>query len=132
MYRFPADFDAQKLANAIGAVLAAHPYVFTRLTIKNDDIVQQRMGADGYTVAIKNMSEDKLKKYRAEFVKPFKLMNTRLFRIEIIKTEAAVYLFGEFHHIIFDGASFDLFLKSVKTVFEGGRIVVKHTITLTM
>ena len=122
MYRFPADFGAQKLADAIGTVLAAHPYVFTRLTIKDDDIVQQRMGADGYTVPVKHMSEDELKVYRAEFVKPFKLMNTRLFRIEVIQTEAAVYLFAEFHHIIFDGASFDLFLQSLKTVLEGGEI----------
>lgn len=80
------------------------------------------MDADGYTVPVKNMSEDELKKYRAEFVKPFKLMDTRLFRIEVIQTEAAVYLFAGFHHIIFDGASFDLFLQSIKTVLEGGEI----------
>ena len=122
MLRFPADFGAEKLAGAVDAVLAAHPYIFTRLTIKDDDIVQRRMDADGYTIPVKNMSENELQKYRAEFVKPFKLMDSRLFRIEVIQTEAAVHFLADFHHIIFDGASFDLFLKSVKTVFEGGEI----------
>ena len=122
MYRFPADFGARRLAEVIDTVLAAHPYIFTRLTIRDDDIVQQRMDADGYSVPVKEMSEDELKAYRADFVKPFKLMNSRLFRIEVIQTEAAVYLFAEFHHIIFDGASFDLFLNSVKMVLEGGEI----------
>ncbi len=122
MLRFPADFGAEKLADAIATVLAAHPYIFTRLTIKDDDVVQQRMDADGYAVPVKSMSEDELKKYRAEFVKPFKLMNSRLFRIEVIQTEAAVHFLADFHHIIFDGASSDLFLQSVKTVLEGGEI----------
>ncbi len=122
MYRFPVDFGAQNLADAINTVLAAHPYIFTRLTIMDDDIVQQRTDAEGYAVPVKNMSENELKAYRADFVKPFKLMDSRLFRIEVIQTEGAVYLFAEFHHIIFDGASFDLFLNSVKTVLEGGEI----------
>ncbi len=122
MLRFPAQIDADRLARAIDTVLSAHPYVFTQLTIKDDDIVQRRMSADGYTVPVKSMSEDELKAYSAGFVKPFKLMDTRLFRIEVVKTEAAVHMLAEFHHIIFDGASFSLFLNSVKTVYEGGEI----------
>ncbi len=120
-YRFPKDFDAQRLAGAINTVLKAHPYMFTQLTIKDGDVVQQRQGSDGYETSVKEMSESEFKSYRAEFVKPYELLNSRLFKIEVIKTEAAVYLLAEFHHIIFDGASFDLFLQSVKAVYEGGK-----------
>lgn len=121
-YKFPASFRAEKLAKAVTDVLAAHPYVFTRIGVRNDDVVQIKQRADDFTVPVKKMPEHAFEKYRADFVKPYKLMNTQLFKVEVIETEKSVYLFAEFHHIIFDGASFGLFAEAVKDAYEGKEI----------
>ncbi len=123
IYKFPLSFNAEKLAGAVNSVLKAHPYIFTRLTVLNDDVVQSRTQDDDYSVLVKEMSENEFEGYRDDFVKPYELLNSRLFKIDVVKTEAAIYLLSDFHHIIFDGASFDLFMQSVKTVYEGGAVV---------
>lgn len=122
MYKFPAGFDTDRLSEAVALVLRAHPYVFTRLEIKDDDVVQIRQSADGFAVPVKEMSESELDEYKKDLVNPYKLMNSQLFRIEIIKTENAIYLFAEFHHVIFDGASSDLFMQAIKDAYEGKEI----------
>lgn len=121
-YEFPASFCAEKLAKAVTDVLSAHPYIFTRIGVKNDDVVQIKRHAGDFTVPVKKMRESAIEKYKADFVKPYKLMNTQLFKAEVIETEKAVYLFAEFHHIIFDGASFGLFAEAVKDAYEGKEI----------
>ena len=42
------------------------------------------------------------------------MLNDCLFRIRILKTPEASYLFIDFHHIIFDGISFNIFLQDLE------------------
>ena len=122
VFKFPVSFSEEKLADAVKTVLLAHPYVFTRLNIKDDDVVQFRQGAGSYEVPVIELKESEIEDYKADFVKPFKLIDSQLFRIEIVKTEECLYLFAEFHHIIFDGGSFDLFIRFIKDAFEGNEV----------
>lgn len=125
MYKFPADFNAEKLAACVKKVLSAHPYVFTRLGVRNDDVVQIRHGAENFSVPVVSVDNADFEKYRRAFVKPFNLMKSRLFRIEVVKTSDAVYILSDFHHIIFDGASSGLFISEIKEAYEGKEIAAE-------
>ena len=121
-YQFPLSFNAEKLANAVEKVLLAHPYIFTRITVKDDDVVQIRQKPENYPISIQKMSEAELENYKSSFVQPYHLMDSQLFKVELVKTEKAIYLFSDFHHIIFDGGSFGLFMDAVKDCYEGREI----------
>ncbi len=121
-YAFPASFDTEKLAKSVQKVIYAHPYIFTRFGIKNDDIVQIKQCAEDFSVPIRKISEQELENYKKSFIKPYNLMNSQLFKIEIVKTERRIYLFSDFHHIIFDGGSLSLLMDEVKDCYEGREI----------
>lgn len=125
-YTFPADMDTSKLTNAVKTVLNAHPYVFTTLAFEENDVVQKRAEHTDYEIAVLEMDEDQLTQYLKVFLKPYKLMGGRLFKIEVVKTETAVYLLTDFHHIIFDGGSNGIFTHQLKEVLEGHDIHVEE------
>ena len=118
-YRFPVDFDAKKLAQAVETVLLSHPYIFTRLTVENEDVAQTKQDVKEYKVPVVAFTEEQFEQYKTDFLKPYNLMKSQLFRVEVAKTEHAIYLFSDFHHILFDGASFDIYMEAVKTAYEG-------------
>lgn len=119
LYAFPADFSARRLADAVESVLRSQPYVFAQITVKDDDIVQTRKSPEDFSVSVKEIPEEHIREYLSAFDVPFRLMDSRLFKTEVIKSEKAVYLFAVFHHIIFDGTSADLFIHAVKEAYEG-------------
>lgn len=124
-YKFPVTFNAEKLAACIKQALIAHSYVFTRFGIRDDDVVQIRQGAENFSVPVLNIDKDKFEDYKKDFVKPFNLMKSQLFRIEIVKTSDAIYILSDFHHIIFDGFSSELFINEIKKLYEGKEIDVE-------
>lgn len=122
MIAFPADTDPGKLADSVRKVVLAHPYVFTHLEMTDGDVHQVYADGGEVNIPITSIADGKIENYKKEFVKPHNLMKAPLFRIEIVSTEKNVYLFVDFHHLIFDGASFNLFLGELKTVCEGGEL----------
>lgn len=119
--KLPVTADAKRLAEAAQSVVLAHPYIMTHLELQGDNIVQVR---EKLSVNIPNnqMTEQELSIYLQGFVKPFNLMKAPLFRIEVIKTEAGVYFLADFHHIIFDGGSLDIFIHKLKKAYEGADV----------
>ena len=119
---FSSDTDTGKLSEAVKEVIKAHPGVFSSIIIDGEKVCQKR--AEDYTVDIPviMLTEAELEGYMGQFKKPFNFMNSRLFRIEIVKTEKSVYLFSDFHHIVFDGTSVGIFTAQLKDVLEGSKI----------
>lgn len=122
LYKFPATFDTEKLAECVKKVLMTHPYIFTRFGVRNDDVVQIKQSAENFSVPVINIDKNDFEEYKKNFVKPFNLMKSQLFRIEVVKTSDAVFILADFHHIIFDGASSGLFINEIKNVYEGNKI----------
>ena len=65
------------------------------------------------------MSEAELEAYKQEFVRPFNLSKGPLYRMEIVETEACVYLLMDVHHLVADGASVDIMLRQLCSAMEG-------------
>lgn len=122
IFTFPKAINAQKIADCVKQVILAHPYVLTNFVMENENLGQVYVKKTELSVPVINLSESKLESYKKEFVKPYDLSKSPLFRLEVIQTELNVYLLMDIHHLIFDGTSFNIFKEQIKALYEGEKI----------
>ncbi|MDR1973087.1 MAG: amino acid adenylation domain-containing protein [Bacteroidales bacterium] len=129
MYNIPAfitlskKVDASKLANAMKAVVEAHPYIKARIIEKDGKVMQQRNDSAVVTVNVQSVSEEEFAVVKNNFIKPFALLSAEpLYRLNIYTTPEHTYLLLDFHHIVFDGTSFDVFLQDMTKAYAGEEI----------
>ena len=106
--RFPADTPPEKLRNAVEAAVKAHPGLFARIVTGDDGMpamIYCPVSSDTHLCDITNTTEKDFTGIRNSLLKPFNIKTDRLFRLDIFVTESAVYLFMDFHHIVYDGTS---------------------------
>jgi amino acid adenylation domain-containing protein/thioester reductase-like protein len=118
----PAGVDAVRLRDAFLAAVGAHRYIRTRLANRNGELVQLEADGVAADVEIRSIDESALDDAKRAFIRPFDLFKGPLFRAEICRTGRGVYLFMDFHHIIFDGASCDIFVRDLALAYGGGEI----------
>ena len=121
LYRLDADVDVARLAAAVDAVVAAHPYIKSRLTTDEggNPVFDTRAGEVFHTAVIDVEDIDDV---RPTLAADYDLLGgERLFRIAIYRTPAGAYLYADFHHIIFDGMSFVTFTTEVSRTYDGGQ-----------
>lgn len=124
-YRFtlPGSVDSGRLREAVGKVIEAHPYLKTTLRIEGDGPVQvRRDGAPVEIEYLKGISEEEAAERAGRFVRPFNLLGGTLYRISIYDTGVHVYLFTDFHHIIYDGSSSVVFYGDLTRAYKGEAI----------
>ena len=113
---------AESVKEAVIRVINAHPYIKTRLVIKDGDVMQQRRDADLPEVSLEKLDFEPDVAFFQKRVRPFDLLNDKLYRIEIYQTPSSVFLFTDFHHIVFDGGSGLVFARDIDTVLNGGTV----------
>ncbi|MBR0097912.1 MAG: amino acid adenylation domain-containing protein, partial [Synergistaceae bacterium] len=121
MFIFGAETDAQKLADAVEAIVMSHPALTAHFEDRDDNIVQVR-GSNEIKAEILEMSEQELDEYKRNFVRPFDLSQGPLCRFAVVRTPEHVYLLSDFHHLVFDGASLNLFIKELAAALNDGRL----------
>lgn len=114
----PLAVDADRLADAVRVALAAHPGIQVRIVDAAGGPVQERI-PHGIQVERQSLSPEALEEYTQSFVRPFSLAEGPLYRAAVITCPDSVILFTDFHHLAFDGASMDLFLREVGEAYEG-------------
>ena len=119
---FPLTTDTQKLAAAVRKVVEIHPQLAVHFGSEGSEIVQIFDSQQDITVSLSNLTEAELEGYKHEFVRPFNLNKGPLYRFEIVTTERNHYLLMDVHHLVFDGASFDLFLNQLCDIMNGKAI----------
>lgn len=119
---FGAQTDAAKLHDSVLYVLNAHPYVKTHFAIKDNEPVQLRLDDRAVDIPLHTCSMQEYEEKRASFVRPFSFFEGPLFRIEICTLPSGVRMLCDFHHIIFDGGSMDIFLHDLLAAYEGGEL----------
>jgi amino acid adenylation domain-containing protein len=109
---------AKELSDAFQSVIEAHPYLNTKFRMDGDKVMQfeDPHPAD---IPVSEMSDEEFEKYKASFVRPFNLNKDVLYRAEIVKVGETLNLLLDFHHIIFDGTSFDLFINELDAAIGG-------------
>ena len=119
LIRFPHDTDTTLLAKSVEKVILAHPQFRARFDNAGADVVQTVDLSMPVEIAQSQRSEEELEQYKHEFVKPFRLKQGPLFRMEIVTTEKSVCLLTDVHHLVFDGGSFDIFMKQLCDLMNG-------------
>ena len=123
LHRFSQKIDFARLSKAIGQAVGAHPALNATITANSKGIPVMKLAEwDAPACTVENMSEQELEALKPQLQQPFNLKTDRLFRIRLIETEKAQYIFSDFHHIIFDGTSMHIFLSDVDKAYRGENI----------
>ena len=116
---YPQGTDAEKLAGCVKGLVELHPELNVHFATQGDSIVQTIEDKVPAEVPVNTMPLAELESYKNEFVRPFNLQKPPLYRFEVVKTEDAVHLLMDVHHLVFDGGSADLFIRQLNAALEG-------------
>ena len=109
------DADASKAESAIRAILDNHPYLNAVFFLGEGGALYKRLEplkGEFHLPVVKGLHKDKL-------VQHFDILEKHLYRFGFIQDQDQSYLFADFHHILMDGFSLDMFLSEFASVYEG-------------
>ena len=118
----PTDIDGDKVEQALIEIINAHPAFNLHFETQGDDVVQVYNPDLVPQITRSEMTEAELTTYKQHFTMPFHLDCAPLYRMEIVQTEEHVVILMDVHHLIFDGASFDLVARQLCDVLNGNTI----------
>lgn len=120
---FTKAVQGEKLVQGVKAVIDAHPYVKTKIIEKNGEFLQIRQDSQEAVVEYLTGTKEEAEKYRNQFLKPFEVLGSRLYKAVVFETEERIYFIFDFHHLIFDGGSLDIFIKEVGQAYLGKELL---------
>ena len=116
----PQGITASRLKSAVISVLEAHPYINMHFQSDDDGETYQCPMEDFIPrIPEVRLSEQELESRKRDFVRPFALQEGPLYRFEIVETPSAVHLLADFHHLVMDGASLDIFYRQLCQALDG-------------
>ena len=115
LYELPSTIDGQRLKSAIEAAISAHPCLNGRIFA--DENGEYRIKRNDELAPVVEII--KTKELPKDMVKAFDILSEKLYRVRIYLTDKAKYLFLDIHHIVYDGASIDIFFEDINTAYEG-------------
>ena len=124
LFKLSAAIDMNHLADAINLVLEKHDIFRCRFVFhpETSDLCQIFEGAVE-KVILERMSDKNFQKRMESLREPYYLINQPLYRIYLMETPDAKYLYVDFYHAIMDGvASSYLFARAVDAVYRGRKI----------
>ena len=119
LYKMGNTVKPEKLALALDKVVKAHKAFGNRFFKKNGNVYQTYESDYIKKTEIENISEAELESMLDKLVEPYDIFGEPLYRIRIFITELHTYLFGDFHHLIFDGYSVEVFWRDVISAYNG-------------
>ena len=119
IYILHRSIDAERLCAAVEAAIVAHPTLFTRISLDNNGEPVQTVSDDDINLHITIDDIDSIEEEKEHLVKPFNLLQDRLFRVRIMRNSEHYYLFLDMHHIIVDGTSMNIMLNEIERAYNG-------------
>ena len=118
--RFDKSVNADRLRKAIIKTINAYPYLKTRITLHDGELMHRRDDSIAIDeipiIETDDISDREIEK---SDIKIFKLRDSQLFRAKIYKTLRETVLFFDIHHIISDGESLDNLFNNIACAYEG-------------
>ena len=119
---FPSGTDGDAVERALRQIIQAHPAFSIHFETRDNDVVQISEPDHVPQVVRSQMSDEELDAHVKEYLLPYHLDRGPLYRMEIVETGNRLVLLVDVHHLIFDGASADLFFRQLCRLLEGGTI----------
>ena len=111
------DIDLDRFKESIKTVFDNHPYLFTILSLDENGNVTKSI--DKEDIIINDIYKEDT--YLVDSL-PFKMLDSHLYRLDIIHYQNELYFHFDFHHIICDGFTIKLFIDEVIDVYNGKKI----------
>ena len=114
--------DVELFAASVRKVIAAHPALLSVIEKEGENYYLRYEPSFDRKIPVDFMSEEELVETQKNFVHPFYLDGSPLFRARVIKTEKrSVFLF-DVSHIITDGISMRIILDDIERILRGDRL----------
>lgn len=114
--------DGQTLADAICRVIDVHIYMKARFEYIDGDVKVRRRDEDAPEVGLYALDREPDRDFFQSLVVPFDLLRDRLYRIGVYTLGGKAWVFMDVHHTVFDGMSYAVFFRDVKTILDGGTV----------
>ena len=114
------EVDVCKLEKALRQAVENHKEIKRHLTVNAEGEVRQKpMPNADIEITRSKTDEATLLADTSLLVKPYKLLDSNLYRFEIIETGCHPYLYLDFHHIISDGTSMNILVEDINHIYNG-------------
>ncbi len=124
--QMPLEVETEALRQAVRKAVLNHSELFVHFATQEANVIQtideQMMNEAHIDVPEKELEEAQMDAFKHEFVQPFNLQKDLLFRFVIVRTEKNLYLLSDIHHLVCDGASYDLLIHEICDLLEGKEI----------
>ena len=117
-WTLPGSLDAEKVRDAVEQVLRCHPYLNTHFEMQNGQVVQVPVDAP-FQAGCETIDPKEFAAYKDNFRQPFNLSEGPLYRATVVRSGDNLYLLTDFHHLVFDGRSYDLFITQLTEALAG-------------
>ena len=116
---FPKGTQVQALKDALYAILEAHSVVAGHFEQKDGKVflVPGKPSKDIPCTQLNDEAE--FQALKDAFMQPYDLSEGPLYRLNIVRTPGKLRLMADFHHLVFDGRSYDVFLEQLSAALEG-------------
>ena len=119
LWHFPEGTAPEAVQDAVTRVLKVHPGLQVRFEEKDGKVYSVPVGGEPSVPIEKTGRSITAESYKEEFVRPFDLGKAPLYRVKVLDTPEGTVLATDFHHLIFDGASYDIFGKQLSAALQG-------------
>ncbi len=113
------NIDMSRLIESINKTIENHSVFFTKFEVANNNVSQVIDTKIMYDIKRICVTEDEMLDIIQNFVQPFDILTGPLANIKIYEAEKNIYLLCDFHHLIFDGYSLQLFVDEVAKFYNG-------------
>lgn len=104
LIRLDPSVDMERLAEAINYIISSYDIFRCRLVFHPETgEVCQRFDGEVARVYVESLSDEAFEQRKRDLKEPYALIDRPLYRIYLMKTAAAQYLYTDFYHAIMDG-----------------------------
>ena len=116
---FSRDTDEKDLAAALQRVLAAHPSLQIHFDVVGHEVMAVKNEQQDFPIVYQELTEGEYQEMMLHSPVAFRLDRPPLYVLKLLRTERALYLYMDCHHLIFDGFSVNLFLQDLAAELKG-------------
>ena len=117
-WTLPLSLDPEKVREAFLKVAHCHPALFSRFDMVDGKVMLVPCDKEP-EIPIQTLPDKQFAACKADFLQPFNLSEGPLFRAALVRTGSGLYLLTDFHHLVFDGRSLDVFMPELCAALDG-------------
>ena len=122
LFKLNPGLDDNRLAEALQAVIAAHPLMSARIRLDDEGQPLMFMPDEPIAAQLLTMSDAAFDEYRRSIIPEFQVVGGTLGVMSLIRTDSDLWLFFDFHHVIADGSSMIMMLREIDRAYNGEQL----------